>query len=85
MNTPGGYECFCQPGFLFDGVSCFDLDEVSRADGLTPLTTPALFQCMIGNPCVNGNCTNKEGGYSCDCHTGYLEEEGVCLDVNEVW
>ena len=47
-------------------------------------TTPDLFQCLIGNPCVNGNCTNKEGGYSCHCHPGYLEEEGVCLDVNEV-
>ena len=45
---------------------------------------PYVFQCMIGNPCVNGECTNKGGGYNCDCFKGYIEEEGVCLDINEV-
>ena len=44
-----------------------------------------VTQCLIGNPCVNGDCTNKEGGYTCHCYAGYLQEEGVCLDVNEVW
>ena len=39
---------------------------------------------MIGNPCVNGECSNVEGGYHCDCYSGYSEQEGVCLDVNEV-
>ena len=29
VNNPGSYECFCQPGYSFDGVSCFDLDEVT--------------------------------------------------------
>ena len=43
-----------------------------------------VTQCLIGNPCVNGDCTNKEGGYPCHCYAGYLQEEGVCLDVNEV-
>ena len=27
-NTEGGYECSCQQGYGFDGVTCFDLDEV---------------------------------------------------------
>ena len=42
VNTPGGYECFCQPGYLFDGVSCFDLDEVSKLSWW--LDQPSLLQ-----------------------------------------
>ena len=42
VNTQGGYECFCQPGFSFDGVSCFDLDEVRSY-----LYPPELLQICL--------------------------------------
>ena len=42
------------------------------------------LQCLIGNPCVHGVCSNVEGSYECDCHDGFYLEDGECLDLNEV-
>ena len=86
-NTEGGYECSCQQGYGFDGVTCFDLDEViilwlyvvwNAAVGYL------ILQCLIGNPCVHGVCSNVEGSYECDCHDGFYLQDGECLDLNEV-
>ena len=86
VNSPGTYECFCQPGYAFDGLSCFDLDEViGKISSIIYYMHYDLltFKCFIGNPCVNGNCSNKDGGYDCDCFKGFYQEDGVCLDINE--
>ena len=43
-----------------------------------------ILQCLIGNPCVHGVCSNVEGSYECECHDGFYMEHGECLDLNEV-
>ena len=43
-----------------------------------------ILQCLIGNPCVHGVCSNVEGSYECECHDGFYLEDGECLDLNEV-
>ena len=36
----------------------------------------------IPTPCINGDCTNKNGGYTCDCSDGY--EGPKCeVEINE--
>lgn len=28
-------------------------------------------ECEDINPCVHGSCTNNDGGYSCNCESGW--------------
>ncbi|KAL5254986.1 hypothetical protein ACHWQZ_G014437 [Mnemiopsis leidyi] len=82
INMPGSYRCECLAGYeLIDG-RCADIDECETA---TPCN-PELYVC-----------SNIEGGYTCNCHEAFIEdEEGnchcdsgfipknkQCIDVNE--
>jgi hypothetical protein len=52
-----GYSCVCDPGFVFDGTTCADVDECRAG----------------GNPCgPHGTCGNTVGGYQCDCGSGFV-------------
>ena len=39
---------------------------------------------MAENPCGVGKCVNSDGGYHCQCPTGYLHTHGGCHDIDEV-
>ncbi|KAG8240098.1 hypothetical protein J437_LFUL019682 [Ladona fulva] len=41
-------------------------------------------ECLRGNVCGNGTCTNVEGGFECSCDEGFAPGPmQVCEDVNE--
>ncbi|XP_044291867.1 latent-transforming growth factor beta-binding protein 2 isoform X3 [Varanus komodoensis] len=72
VNLPGGYACFCYPGYRQhpSHTYCTDVDECER------------------NPCDGkGHCVNSEGSYSCLCFPGYTlftsQNAQTCQDVNE--
>ena len=61
------YHCDCFDSFLFDGITCVDIDECS----LTPTV------------CPNGACVNTIGSYTCTCFEGFSMVNGTCEDINE--
>ena len=75
VNTPGGFRCDCETGFISDGAGgCVDVNECDD-----PLT------CTAGAGA--GTCTNLAGSFSCSCSAGY-ESSGsgaslTCVDTNE--
>ncbi|KAM7395809.1 hypothetical protein PAMA_007208 [Pampus argenteus] len=60
--------CRCNKGYRLaqDGKSCLDINE-----------------CKDENPCtsVGKDCVNIQGGFECWCKDGFIEEDGVCVDV----
>ncbi|CAH1243104.1 FBN2 [Branchiostoma lanceolatum] len=75
--APGqkGYTCgSCGSGLAGNGEQCADLNE-----------------CMLyvngtaAHQCVNAQCVNTAGSYTCVCPQGFHKEGGshVCLDINE--
>lgn len=64
VDTPGFYECVCEPGFEGDGVTaCEDIDECQTA----------LDDCPS-----NATCENTEGSFSCLCPAGFVLEGTQC-------
>ncbi len=64
-NIPGGFLCLCKLGWEGDGLVCTDIDECTRH----PATGPS-------SACVDGACTNTQGGFECDCGA-HLERQFV--------
>ena len=67
IMTPGGPQCFCQPGFKVDtdNVTCVDVDECQEWGSCSQL------------------CTNTEGSHTCSCKTSYTLNNGSCVTENE--
>ncbi|KAM7538217.1 hypothetical protein Aperf_G00000076045 [Anoplocephala perfoliata] len=67
VNTPGSYECQCDPGFALgtDGYSCLKVPH-------------SLNECEDGVNCMYGNCS--EG--VCVCQPGFTGNK-CDIDVNE--
>ncbi|XP_035660298.1 uncharacterized protein LOC118405005 [Branchiostoma floridae] len=70
-----GYKCGpCPADTTGDGETCEDVDECMLA---------------VGDPrrhtCVNANCINTPGSYTCVCKEGYHKdgEDKVCYDIDE--
>lgn len=70
MHADGSYDCICEePQWEGDGrVECIDVDECARG----------IYHCP-----EHSECRNTQGGYECDCHTGLVMKNNVCVDVNE--
>lgn len=70
VNSPGSYQCICDPGFEKDstGMGCHDVDECS--------VNPGLCQ---------QECHNTWGGHRCGCGYGYRlkPDNRTCEDVDE--
>ncbi|KAM7518812.1 hypothetical protein LguiB_017774 [Lonicera macranthoides] len=63
-NGPG-YHCKCPRGFQGNPYlfgTCKDIDECNKKPDI----------------CGHGKCTNLPGSYSCKCHEGYEDYEGIC-------
>lgn len=59
--------CTCDDGFVPFGGSCVDQNE-----------------CDLENPCdPNAVCLNTEGGFTCECKTGWSGDGFTCEDVPE--
>lgn len=63
------YVCKCTTGYRLapDRKSCVDVDE-----------------CKEENPCTGEGqkCVNTQGGIKCVCIDGFIEEDGVCVNVS---
>ncbi|MBA2662395.1 MAG: choice-of-anchor L domain-containing protein [Bradymonadaceae bacterium] len=66
-NFDGSYECACDSGFEFDGLTCIDVNECD----LDPLI------------CGPGECVNEVGFYDCACDAGFEFDDISCVDINE--
>ncbi|KAM7514803.1 hypothetical protein LguiA_004386 [Lonicera macranthoides] len=72
-NGPG-YSCKCTQGFQGNPYlygTCKDIDECNEKPDI----------------CGHGKCTNLPGSYSCKCHEGYEDYEGICRKKSQksIW
>ncbi|CAH1228499.1 MUC4 [Branchiostoma lanceolatum] len=75
MANQTGYECGPCPGSMIgNGEQCEDLNEC-----LLDKNDSRACQC------VNADCINTAGSYSCNCFQGYHKDGDsfVCVDINE--
>ena len=55
INTEGTFSCFCNSGFIGNGISCSDEDECATY----------AHDCSY-----NSKCLNTEGSFTCSCDRG---------------
>ena len=68
MNTPGSFECMCNPGYQGDGTTCSDIDECA----------------VDANNCdLNATCMNTAGSFTCTCDAGYRGTGLICDEIDE--
>jgi hypothetical protein len=69
-GAPGQRKCDCAPGFSNDPQDgCVDIDECATGDATCDS--------------ANSNCLNVDGGYVCDCQSGFERVDGACVNVDE--
>ena len=58
INSASGQQCICHPGF----------ERLSGQGGacINPVNCPAV------NPCINGDCVDSAGNYTCLCLDAYM-------------
>ncbi|EPB80332.1 calcium binding EGF domain protein [Ancylostoma ceylanicum] len=63
INTVGGYECECLPGFerIAEGAGCTDVDE-----------------CFLSMCHPAARCANLVGSFSCSCPDGFVGDGMQC-------
>ncbi|OWF55878.1 Fibrillin-3 [Mizuhopecten yessoensis] len=66
----GGTTCACPSGFALNSSNfCEDINECLSSSGVCDA--------------VSSTCNNTEGGYVCDCKTGFSPVSDTCTDINE--
>ena len=70
VNTVGGYDCVCNPGFALNPATgeCADIDE-----------------CLTGvHACdeLSEVCVNTQGTYDCDCASGFVVQGPIVRITN---
>ena len=66
INTVGGYNCTCNPGYGGDGFNCTDVNECLTND----------HDCH-----ADADCLNKIGSYNCTCRSGYSGNGTICTGI----
>lgn len=62
-GSDGDGECVCEPGYVYDGGECVDIDECAAET----------------DPCApHGTCVNRVGSYLCGCADGYVFDGATC-------
>lgn len=93
-NTQGSYYCSCTEGYFLDSDyhSCVDIDECypenlpdeAKSSEYNPgmITILKTLKPLAGCEMI---CNNHDGGYSCDCESGYqlANDEHNCFDIDE--
>lgn len=67
-NTPGGFTCTCNDGYMGDGTVCANTDECLK---MLDLCDPNAF------------CMDAEGTYGCTCNAGFSGDGFTCTDIDE--
>ena len=67
VNTPGSFDCTCNPGFEGDGTTCSDINECESESTCD----------------TNAACSNTPGSYACTCNPGFEGDGTTCSDINE--
>ena len=78
-NTDGNYTCSCNPGYSGDGLQCNGVYcyVFHTIVGVTALYIFAdIDECSLGSHgCINSQCVNGNGSYSCVCLTGFVHSD----------
>ncbi|KAL7980060.1 hypothetical protein Chor_001328 [Crotalus horridus] len=91
INMPGSFRCECSGGFFYNDKLLI-CEGSFRCDCKPGYRFTSVGRCVDRNECVeipnicsHGDCIDREGGYTCRCHTGFKtnEDETMCLDINE--
>ena len=73
-NSPGSFQCTCNPGYTGDGLHCYSNATLpnSHLILMLPLSSD-VNECLdTPGPCAsNAVCTDSEGSFSCSCQPGY--------------
>ncbi|KEP59999.1 UNVERIFIED_CONTAM: microneme protein MIC6 [Hammondia hammondi] len=80
INTPSGYDCKCEPGYVLgvenDQVTCMMPSGVPMANFIQSSEKPAACSSNPCGPETAGTCKETNSGYICRCNEGY----GISLD-----
>nr|PIM04973.1 microneme protein MIC6 [Toxoplasma gondii COUG] len=75
INTPSGYDCRCEPGYVLgvenDQVTCMMPSGVPMANFVQLSEKPAACSSNPCGPEAAGTCKETNSGYICRCNQGY--------------
>ena len=90
-NIEGGFTCECNNGFIGDGKNCIVTTTPSTPSvppscdigfflDINTLTCIDFDECASGlNDChADATCSNTEGGYTCECKSGFVGNGTDC-------
>ncbi|XP_070174967.1 uncharacterized protein [Littorina saxatilis] len=84
VNSQGGYECRCAPGYENVGNGCQDVNECENSPCEQQCENSPCEQQCENSPCEQ-QCENFPGSYRCLCYEGFSfnDTAGTCVDIDE--